>query len=451
MNIACLFLIFTPALHVVGYQLILESKGFNNPLLSLSLYKTTILIDIALKLCLVLFVHDIEIYTLISTFTIFTFSILFFVNISLKIPRKKIRNIRKYPQETKYTPRAIELIAWGILSLAFNIIIVFMNWSFEDSLEVKILCYSFALIALLYHILAAKALIRLDRLKKPAERSLNALSHNNAPIVLLRSFKIDAYPSMSGEVFDEEICKNLDLENNPIVSLANPDEILPSGGSLKIQAKDSEWKEVVKEILKNCRAVIIVEGLSDGLHWEISKLKEYLLPSQLFVMIPSKKYRELAWCYNEETGSGLYSITRNVYRIITALILSNRKDNNKILNLVWSDFSSTLNEHGIHTPEKFPGNNCILCFDSNWNCFESKKLHDMRSMLELILTRTKSFNNSDFDYPKLSKKIESYEVNSFQKKETYPPLKRLVNKFNVIGRIAAIICSVIFLTTIIFF
>ena len=134
---------------------------------------------------------------------------------------------------------------------------------------------------------AAKSLIRLDRLKYPSTRSLNALSHNNSPIVLLRSFKIDSYPATNGKVFDETICENLDLDSNPIISLANPDEILPSGGSLKIQAKDAEWKEVVREVLKNCRAVILVEGLSDGLHWEISKLKEYLNYKQLFVLIPS--------------------------------------------------------------------------------------------------------------------------------------------------------------------
>ena len=306
------------------------------------------------------------------------------------------------------------------------------------------------LIFLPYVISAAVSLIRLDRLKYPSTRSLNALSNNNSPIILLRSFKIDSFPSLSGKVFDEAICEILDLEKNPIISLANPDEILPSGGSLKIQAKDSEWKEVVKEVLKSCRAVILVEGLSEGLHWEISILKEFLHNEQLYVLVPPKKYRELAWCYNDEAGTGLYSILRNFHNIITKVTFGSKKEKKKILNSVWGDFSSKLQQFGINTPNIFPGENSLLCFDEQWNGKKVEGLSRIDEILNLIVERTSEFNTPGFDYPKLGEKIASFEVNGFLNKEEIAPYKKLVDRFVRIGYVVSFIFFVAFIVLFLF-
>ena len=82
-----------------------------------------------------------------------------------------------------------------------------------------------------------------------------------------------------------------------------------------------------------------MDGLSDGLHWEISKLKEYLDNKELFILIPSKAYRELAWCYNDDAGTGLYSIFRNWHRWISKATFSGGKDRKKVLGEVWTNFS----------------------------------------------------------------------------------------------------------------
>jgi len=445
MHIIGLLFLFVPALCIGGYQTALESKGLNDPTLSLSLYKTTILIDIAFKLCLLCFISEFDTYVLLSMFVILAFYFLFFFRLSLTIPKISIRRNRKFPQETNYTLCAFKVIIWWFVSLAFNMAILFLLFSFENTPEVLYCCSIFLIFAILYVILVAKALIRLDRLKYPSIRSLNALAHNNSPIVMLRSFKIDSNPTMNGKVFDETICENLDLEQNPIISLANPDEILPSGGSLKIQTKDSEWKEVVKEVLKNCRAVVLVEGLSDGLHWEISKLKEYIKPEQLYVLIPSKIYRELAWCFENDNEKGLFSIMRNISRFSSLISYFTRKDINKILNAVWIDFSSKLNQFDIKTPENFPGNECLMSFDDNWNALKQDNLHNIKAMMDYIVSRTKSFNNPNFDYSELGTKIASYEVNGFLKRENIAPFKKLVNNSITIGRIIAAVCFLVFL------
>lgn len=449
--IASLVFLFVPALFLFGYQAILEEKGINDPTLAISLYKTTIVLDVAMKLLLVCFIDDLDVFALTGLFVTLVFFFWFYVCLSLGIPKKSLRRFRKFPQETNYTLCAFTVIGWCTISILFNFVLLLFGWNFEDTIEIYMLCIIIVSMSIVYMAFAARSLIRLDRLKYPSTRSLNALSHNNSPIVLLRSFKIDSNPAMNGKVFDETICEKLNLENNPIVSLANPDEILPSGGSLKVQAKDSEWKEVVKEILKHCRAVILVEGLSEGLHWEISKLKEYLDNKQLFVLIPSKTYRELAWCYNDEAGSGLYSIIRNTYRFMAKVTFSGRKDRKQILNTIWADFSSKLHQFGINTPDIFPGNNCLLSFDEKWNSIKETTVHNMGQMLNLIISRTNSFNKSDFDYPKLGEKIASFEVNGFLSKDEIAPFKLLVDKCNRMGRIIALICFSLFIVGMIFF
>lgn len=445
MMIPSFIFLFVPSMMLFGYQSILETKGVNDPTLAISLFKTTIVLDVAIKLLLICFLDDLDIFALISFFVILGFFFLFFVRLSLSIPKKSLRNFRKFPQNTNYTLCAFTVIAWTTLSVLFNFFLILLVWHFEDPEIIYVFCFTMVILMIFYMNFAAKSLIRLDRLKYPSTRSLNALSHNNSPIVLLRSFKIDSYPAANGKVFDETICGNIDLESNPIVSLANPDEILPSGGSLKIQAKDTEWKEVVKEVLKNCRAVILVEGLSDGLHWEISKLKEYLDHKQLFVLVPSRTYRELAWCYNDEAGNGLYAIMRNAHHFMLKITFSGRKDRKKILNTIWLNFSSKLQQFGIKTPDCFPGDNCLLSFDEQWNSIKQEGLNKMQQILNFIVSQTKSFNKSDFNYPKLGEKIASFEVNGFLSSGEIAPFKRLVDKCNRVGRIAALICLILFI------
>lgn len=447
--ISPIFFLFVPVLFLFGYQSILEAKGINNPTLSISLFKTTILLDVALKLFLICVIQDLDAFSLVNIIALMAFVLYFYAKLSLEIPKTSLRKNKKFPQQTNYTLCAVKVIVLSSFSTLFNLFLLFAGWYFEDYIEILLFCFVMVGFIILYLVIATKALVRLERLKQPSVRSLHGLSKNNSPIVLLRSFKIDSNPTMDGKVFDETICENLDLTQNPIISLANPDEILPSGGSLKIQAKDSEWKEVVKEILKNCRAVILVEGLSEGLHWEISKLKEYLKPEQLYVMIPSKKYRELAWCYNDDAGTGLYSIMRNIYCYMNALTLGG-KNTKKVLNSVWTDFSNKLNQFGIYTPQIFPGNNMLLRFDDKWNAMKIEHLTTTQGMLDYIISQTALLNRSNFDYPMLGQKIESYEVNGFLNEEEIAPFKRLVDKCNKIGRIIAVVLFMCFIVSVLF-
>ena len=66
MMIASFVFLFVPAMMLFGYQSVLESKGINDPTLAISLYKTTILLDIAIKLLLICFVSDFDTFASVT-------------------------------------------------------------------------------------------------------------------------------------------------------------------------------------------------------------------------------------------------------------------------------------------------------------------------------------------------------------------------------------------------
>ena len=130
---------------------------------------------------------------------------------------------------------------------------------------------------------------------------------------------------------------------------------------------------------------------------------------------------------------------------MSKITFSGRKDRKKILNTIWINFSSKLQQFGIKTPDCFPGDNCLLSFDEQWNSIKQEGLNKMQQILNFIVSQTKSFNKSDFNYPKLGEKIASFEVNGFLSTEEIAPFKQLVDKCNRIGLIIALVCLVLFI------
>ena len=114
--IPTILFLFVPCLFLFGYQNILESKGINDPTLSISLLKTTVLIDVSLKLLLVFFVGDLDVYSLIGLFVVLSFFLYFYVYLSLYVPKTSLRASKKFPSNTNYTICALKTILWSCLS-----------------------------------------------------------------------------------------------------------------------------------------------------------------------------------------------------------------------------------------------------------------------------------------------------------------------------------------------
>ena len=100
MILSFIFLFVTPLL-LFGYQSVLETKGINDPTLAISLFKTSIILDIAIKLLLYWIVDDLDIFATTSLLAILAFFVWFYVKLSLNIPKKSLRKFRKFPQSTR--------------------------------------------------------------------------------------------------------------------------------------------------------------------------------------------------------------------------------------------------------------------------------------------------------------------------------------------------------------
>ena len=437
-------------LGIVGgfsFQGMMENKGCNDPALAMGMVKMLMSVDLVSKIMLLPFVDSLgfEGYAMLCFSIDFGIIIYGMVQYSLHIQKYNVRKNRKFPSETNYTNCGRKTVVWCLISLVISNIILFslrlesVSASGRESADFDILMCDIMLLVCVYFLYMS--FVRLDRLKEPSRRSLYALDKNNSPITLLRSFQIDATPAWNGKTFDEALSETIDLHQHPILSLANPDEVLPSGGSLKIQAKDDEWKEVVKQVLHHSRAVILVEGKSEGLQWEISKLKEYVNPKQVFVLIPSNYYRLLAWCLKDDQKIMFFSISKNLNGILQKVF--NRRGCNKILRGVWADFRQLLNCFEINVPVDFPGDNCLISFNEQWNGSVVVRSSEIKHMMDYIIHQTRNYNSPDFDYSALGKKVASHEVNEFLKQEDIKEFIVASEKIKKIGYKVAAVVAVI--------
>jgi len=346
------------------------------------------------------------------------------VSIYWKLQRQSLRSIKKFPAQENYT--LIGLKIFILLGLCLWSEYWFINeiciW--EDPIYVFILATTSVLIGMLFLTSVLMRLIRLDRIKVPAMRSLQALRSNQTPIILLRSFELDKYTWWNNKTFDEDLCGNIDVNDCPIISLSDPDQFLPTGGSLKIQSKDDFWKSIIEELLKSCRAIVIVEGDSAGLSWEIEKIKSIYTtnPDKVFFYIPANKYRALAWCINEQGGT---DVIRN-FNLFMLKFLYPKKQKRQ-LSLCWDNFRHFIQSKGFNAPDNFPGDNTIIAFnsDSTSTAISSKKSH---GLFDEILKKTTKYKTTSYNYKDLAETIASYEVNGFMSESQIKDYHKLASK-----------------------
>lgn len=269
-------------------------------------------------------------------------------------------------------------------------------------------------------------------------QTISTIKNDNPPILYLRSFGLDKIPALNNQTFDEYLFKP--IANRIIISLANPDEIMPSGGSIKIQSKDDFWKNAVIHLLQESDVVIMALGDTDGIKWEISQLRNHLKPSQVFIVIPPYYYACLAWCdyfgkkYELLAEYAGYA-SRNLAQIIS--LPFTYYQNIKIIQQLWSLFSEKLRAEGLNVSELFPGFNKIISFNQDWEAkCEVRKPH------EALKTLLPPPSENNFCYDHLAKVLQKYEVNGYLPKEFVSKYRRVINKITMAYGIGTLILSV---------
>lgn len=220
---------------------------------------------------------------------------------------------------------------------------------------------------------------------------IHEIDSNKAPIVFLRSFEVMVkYDNPVN--YDENLFSPFVQTGYPVLSLADPD-VAKYGGSIKFEAKDDSWQQAIELILSHTSAVIMLEGKTEGLQWEISKVKKNVTPERFFVITLPEKMRMDCW-----------------YPKDGVLFIPNRKKKAlRAFDFIWRSFSDKLVTEKINTPQENPGNGAILFFDKDWNV-SKKSYYKNGDELSNIIKSAIGESTSDFNYQELYNRISQFEV-----------------------------------------
>lgn len=316
------------------------------------------------------------------------------VSLHIFLPKIDNRHLRKTFNSIDYHKMGLAMAAFVIVCVSVEYWLkrfVYGMWYGEESAS---LIATLAVVSSTLWIAWSMyiSLNRYELIKDASERTLSALTTRHAPIVFLRSFALDK-PQKKGMTFDEYICSTFALNSQPIISLSDPDDFLPTGGSIKIQSMDEEWENAINTLLMECRAVVIFEGKSESLKTEMGKIQQFHIPhDKVFVATPPQKYRLAAWNEGQIT------------------------EKKHTLNFIWSNFVKALEVYGgMHgLPQADPGECMIYSFDEHWNCKPSPVKKKGNSFLGYIVDQTVAYENDKCDYLSLSRKLKRFELQHTQ-------------------------------------
>jgi hypothetical protein len=154
---------------------------------------------------------------------------------------------------------------------------------------------------------AALACFRLHK-RQAQPSAAEVLRHDTRPPVLfLRSFRSDAarvkpwgsgmlpmYPDWLGKSFEEFLAPAMN-ETGPMVGLGDPEDYLPTLGASKVYQRDDTWQETVLDYLRRAGLVLILEGDTPGLNWELGQVRRRCSPHRVFLITPTAKFPRTGW------------------------------------------------------------------------------------------------------------------------------------------------------------
>lgn len=154
----------------------------------------------------------------------------------------------------------------------------------------------------------------------------------------------------------EELMAFLLKEKAPLIAIGKPGEPLPELGAVRTYVSDDHWQSAVEETAKRVDSIMLVAGVTDGLEWELTHLREWGLAQKATVLLPpvdesqawNRLHRVLSQLgidfdevqREKETGSWLGVLLRTVTAIgiddegQPCFYVSNRRD--------WVSFGATI-------------------------------------------------------------------------------------------------------------
>jgi hypothetical protein len=163
-----------------------------------------------------------------------------------------------------------------------------------------------------------------------------------APVLYLRSFALgkEAIPEISPSIRAstkklEDILGPVVKEKfGPLVALGDPDDYLPSTGAYKVYQTDDDWQPKFKEYCNLSMLILLVEGQTQGLHWEIDHIRRSQDPRKIFVLTEPQTLR------------GKCKANTNSDK--------------------WVKFQALAKDSNLALPLNDPGPGSVIAFDDSW-------------------------------------------------------------------------------------
>jgi len=318
-------------------------------------------------------------------------------------PNLGVRKFIRMPSNLRYGQRGKLMLVCVLLCWTVTLLTVMAGVVARDSEFFGLLSLLLPMLVLSFPMLSlARKYLRYARIAHECERTLSALGAGAAPILLLRSFQLDQQVGKTN--LDEELCRDFSQTNVPVISLCDPDEDVPSGGSIKLRARDDGWKDMIRKLLPMCRAVVMFEGVTDGLNWEVDTLRSIVPPERFFIATPPEKYRIFAWLACPSWLIGLHRFV-------------SKKDIAAAYEFVWGRFRSRLSRAGIVIPEKSVQGDRVIVFGEDWQYRQIVAPKKAAGLFGEVIALTERIHVDACDYGKIADLIRPYEVI-----ETMPPV-----------------------------
>ena len=123
-----------------------------------------------------------------------------------------------------------------------------------------------------------------------AKSTLHALSTDRrAPVVYLRSFSDDGKQiNLRGVVHngEEESLAGVLHAIGPVIAIGKPGEFLPETGAHRLYVSDEHWMRVAGTMIQEARLILFRAGLSEGILWELERLRKVPDPTRLLLFVP---------------------------------------------------------------------------------------------------------------------------------------------------------------------
>jgi len=131
----------------------------------------------------------------------------------------------------------------------------------------------------------------------PSAEELLAIDRRR-PVVFLRAFGIDERRARVGGrmmTLEEVLGPSIHWHVGPFIAVGNPGDYIAAGGAAKSYQADQDWQAYVHTMVQRASAVVVAEGSTAGLRWELGLLRQTVDPRRVFfVTIPRSDGRASA-------------------------------------------------------------------------------------------------------------------------------------------------------------